>query len=173
LLMNVVFNFISIKSCKTVAPDRCRHIWMMKWKCVPHTCSEQACGQSRECCLLSWTVRAAPGGLRQPEGELHHCGDPREGCERQPTRVWASNLPHSDHRGGRPQPAQARAAGRVFAGRMMQTSLYEPRTWDVPLLWYEIAINSHSSHLEIPWLGMLHNYCGEVFSVSPWRRVTG
>jgi len=37
LLVNVVVNFISIKSYKTVAPDRCRHISSAEVKvCASH-----------------------------------------------------------------------------------------------------------------------------------------
>lgn len=50
-------------------------------------------------------VRAEAGRVRQPEGELHDRGDPREGRERQPARVRAAHLSHADHGGGRPQPA--------------------------------------------------------------------
>lgn len=56
-------------------------------------------------------VRAEAGGVRQPEGELHDGGDPREGRERQPAGVRAAHLPHADHGGGRPQPAQACPTG--------------------------------------------------------------
>lgn len=56
-------------------------------------------------------VRAEAGGVRQPEGELHDSGDPREGRERQPARVRAPHLPHADHGGRRPQPSQTSAAG--------------------------------------------------------------
>lgn len=63
-------------------------------------------------CLFLRTVRAEAGRVGQPEGELHDGGDPREGRERQPAGVRAAHVPHADHRGGRPQPAQARAAGQ-------------------------------------------------------------
>jgi hypothetical protein len=54
---------------------------------------------------------------------------------------------------------------------MMQNSLYEPRTWDVPLPWYWIAIKRHSSHKFHGWI------CSTIKAVkfslcSPWRRVT-
>lgn len=61
--------------------------------------------------ILWATVRAEAGGVRQPEGELYHGRDSREGRQRQPSRVRAAHLPHTDHRGGRPQSAQARATG--------------------------------------------------------------
>lgn len=37
--------------------------------------------------ILWATVRAEAGGVGQLEGELHHGRDPRERCQRQPSRV--------------------------------------------------------------------------------------
>lgn len=70
--------------------------------------------------ILWAAVRVEAGGVWQPQGELHHGCDPREGRQWQPSRVRAAHLPHTDHRGGWPKSAEARATGpaRSTSGRI-------------------------------------------------------